>query len=463
MAQTLLLSPSMNTPTASNPEPSTPPNYTLRGLMVAGLVLLLLIPSAFIAELVSERQGRHEQAIQEVAASWGQLQSIAGPLLVVPYTAYVTTESVKNGYPVSEKRAHQRHMVFLPETLDVSGNISTKVLHRSIYEVPVYEGEFQLRGRFRAIQAQEFPVPLDQVDLASASLLLEIRDLRGMQSSPRATWNQRSMEFRSGILPVNIRGIQAPVSVHLGKSGDYLVELDIRGSRGFRIKPLGRNVDVKIDGNWPHPSFVGGFLPTSRNITDEDFAATWQVSHINQEIPEKWTSTLVASREQQNDLAQPLNAAEDLGADLVTPVDNYDVTERSVKYAILVLGLTFFALFFVEVLKKLRVHPIQYILIGLALCVFYTLLLSISEHLGFNMAYGLAAGATTLLVGMYVRSVLGTWGMAGLFFSVLGALYTCLFVLLQLESHALLMGSVGLFVVLALVMYLTRRMDWAQS
>jgi inner membrane protein len=225
-----------------------------------------------------------------------------------------------------------------------------------------------------------------------------------------------------------------------------LVELD--GSPQLQFLPLGRITNVELSSAWRDPSFCGAFLPDSHEISEDGFSAHWKVLDLNRSYPQRWQDTAYQTR------------ASAFGVELMFPVDGYHKTSRTTKYAILFIALTFLSLFMTEILTRRRVHPVQYLLVGFALCVFYSLLLALMEHVGFGRAYLVSAAATVLLIGGYTRAVLGGWAMAALIGGIVTAIYAYLYVVLQLEDYALLMGSGGLFVALALVMYLTRRIDW---
>jgi inner membrane protein len=248
---------------------------------------------------------------------------------------------------------------------------------------------------------------------------------------------------------VSVAGMAVPVVLSSDGKNNFEFEIALKGSQTLHVIPVGKTTDVTMQSPWQNPSFGGAFLPTERNITDKGFTASWKVLHLNRNFPQQWISS-----------AAPNISDSAFGVELFTPNDGYQQTSRSVKYAILVIALTFMVFFFNEMLNKKRVHAFQYILIGFALCIFYTLLLSISEYLNFNWAYGIASAMTLGLVFWYSKSILGENRPAVIILLLMGLLYGFIFTIIQLEDAALLVGTLGLFVILAVVMYISKKIDW---
>jgi inner membrane protein len=426
---------------------------TLFKLLAVGfLALLLLIPLGMVSSLISERQARRDQVTQEVAASWGNSQVLGGPVLIVPYLVHGKDDKGKGVTWTSY--AH-----FLPETLEIDGRIAPERRNRGIFEVAVYRADLSWKGTFLRPDFSNWRIAPQDILWEDAWLSVGVPDLRGIRSGVALTWGGRSFQFEPGAggglwdsgLSVRMPELE---TAEKGAVYAFAFDLGLNGSQKLEFLPLGKQTKVSVKSNWPSPSFAGAFLPDSRRVTGTGFDATWNVSWLGRGYPQQWRSDDVKS---ENVFASAF------GVELFLPVDSYQKTERSVKYGVLFLLLTFLTFFLYEVFNPFSLHPIQYLLVGSAICLFYLLLLSISEHLSFALAYGVASAATVLLIGGYSEAILRGALRALLMSAVLGGLYGYLYVLLQLEDYALLLGSLGLFVILALVMYLTRKVDWSAA
>lgn len=424
-------------------------------LVTGGLILILLIPLGMVESLVRERERRGDEVAEEVAASWGGRQVLAGPVLTVPYHWH--DKDSKGRRITYTTVAH-----FLPEALKVDGRIAPERRHRGIFEAAVYRADLQVSGTFRRPSFAAWGRAPEDVVWDDAYLSVGVPDLRGIRSGIGLAWGERQLQFEPGGAEPGFWGSGLKVKVpglKTGKSGDiyaFSFPLGINGSQQLQFLPFGKQTAVSLHSSWPSPSFSGAFLPVDREVTDTGFDARWVVSWFGRSYPQQW-------RHDEADSLAPKSALEAsaFGVDLLLPVDAYQKTERSVKYGMLFLLLTFLTFFLYEVFNPFSLHPIQYLLVGAALCLFYLLLLSVSEHVPFVYAYLTAAAATVLLIGGYSIAILRGALRALLMTVVLGVLYGYLYVLLQLEDYALLLGSIGLFVILALVMYLTRRIDWS--
>jgi inner membrane protein len=420
------------------------------------LILVLLIPLGMIGSLIAEREQRGNQAAEEVAAIWGGCQVLGGPALTVPYLMHDGKD--KDGKPLTSTV----DVRFLPETLKVEGRIVPERRHRGIFEVVVYRADLQWSGTFRRPRFEPWGVAPEDILWQDAYLSLGVPDLRGIRSGVGLAWRDRALQFEPGGKETGLWDSSLRASVpdlKKGRDGEiytFAFDLGVDGSRQLRFLPLGRQTTVALKSSWPSPSFSGAFLPESRRVTGTGFDARWNVSWFGRSYPQQW-------RTDEADRLAPQGALDNsaFGVDLFLPVDAYQKTERSVKYGVLFLLLTFLTFFLYEMFNPFSLHPVQYLLVGAALCLFYLLLLSISEHIPFGFAYLIASVATVLLIGGYSVAILRGAVRALLMTAVLGALYGYLYVLLKLEDYALLLGSIGLFLILALVMYLTRRSDWS--
>ncbi|WP_421216273.1 cell envelope integrity protein CreD [Aeromonas jandaei] len=416
------------------------------------LSLLLMVPVQSIMELNRERQIYRNQAIQSIMASSSGPQRLMGPVIVQPYTRSVTVEQDGKRFV----RQEQTYRYLLPEQLDVQATMEVTPRKLGIYQAQVYQTRLSLSGRLpTAAQLQE-STPLagdDELVAGKPYLSLVLSDARGINSVPELQLGKQRTPFAPGPrLGSTQAGIHAPLDSLPQQDGTFHLELNLQGMNELEVVPLGRESKLQLAGNWPHPNFIGDFLPASRSLNQEGFSASWQTS---------WFATDMESR-----FNRAMNGGEGVlptfSVSLVQPVDHYQLNERAAKYALLFIGLTFLSFFMFELLKGLRVHPIQYALVGMGLAIFYLVLLALTEHLGFGWAYLVAALASVLLNSFYLSHVLGGPKQGIGFAALLGLVYAILYSLLQAEEIALLLGALLLFATLALIMLLTRKLDWYQ-
>ncbi len=447
-------------------------------ILVGILILLLLIPSGMITGLINERQFREQNVVFEVSSTWGNPQVVAGPFLMVPYQK-VTNNEKGNPYTSIE------HAYFLPDALLVEGNIQPEFRKRGIYEVLLYRSELTLKGVFSRPDFSSWKITPEQVLWKDAQLLLGLTDLRGIREGIGFRWKGENKLLEPGLPSKEVLESGAMVGVDLSQPGPYSYEIGLKlnGSNTFHIVPVGKETNVTLSGGWGKPSFTGAFLPDRSEITDDGFTGEWKVLHLNRNFPQKWQGSAyrfgstpqMYSDPYQKDFYLPTPSmvegvpsiregndasASAFGLRLLIPVDHYQKVERSAKYMILFVFLTFLVFFFVEVLNKKRIHPMQYLLVGSALLIFYLLLLSLSEYIIFAYAYFVGAAATIGLITLYSLSVFHLPRLSLLLAGILILLYGFLYILLQLEDYALLVGSIGLFMILAVIMFITRKIDW---
>lgn len=413
-------------------------------LSIGFLVLILLIPNALIQEQIRDRQLRQDAVKNEVSLSWGGSQGIQGPVLTVPYSSWSEVEGGKR----TETR---RIAYFLPQALKVEGDMKHQIRKRSIFDVVLYQAGIVLSGDFQQPDFQALNIDEANVHWGEARLVVGIQGMTGIKESVMVDWDgeQRRMEPGTGITELLQTGVSTAISIAPGGKGyQFSIPIKLNGSEYLSFEPVGKSTTVNIKSDWQSPSFEGAFLPDQRDINATGFTAQWQVLDLNRPYPQQWKEDVVNF------------GSSNIAVRLIKPVDEYLKNTRSAKYAVLVIGLTFLLYFFFEVLQRLFIHPFQYFLVGLALTVFYLLLLSLSEHVGFNIAYLISTVATITLICGYSSTVLGirrlVWQMLGM----LIAIYGFIFILLQLEDFALLAGSIGVFVALAAVMYSSRKVDW---
>lgn len=404
------------------------------------------IPIASIRAVLFERQSTRSEAIDEVAAHWGGTQSIAGPFLMVPYRVIESA-----GTPEDQVRTQEvvYTATFLPRALEVDVSLQAERRYRGIFEIPVYRSRIVLEGEFARPDFSGWSAT-PEVLWDRAHLAFAISDPHSVQDGARLLWDGRALEVAAGLgAEREGSGLHAATG-SIQDAARFRLELELNGSAQLRVAPLGRTTSASIHGDWPEPSFQGAWLPAERRVDRAGFEARWRIPHLARNYPERW-----ASGERDKAIEQSL-----FGVDLLTPVDTYRTTQRSLKYQLLFLGLTFVTIWLFEVRVALDVHPIQYALIGAALCLFYLLELSLAEHLGFALAYALAAGGVVALVTAYASAVLRTFRRGVLLGAGMAALYAYLYVLLQIQDFALLIGSLGLFAMLAALMWSTHRVDW---
>ncbi len=418
---------------------------TIKGFIVGFLILVMMIPAIFIYNLVSERKARQNEVITEVSSKWASAQTIGGPFIVIAYKEKVTTAEGK----IAEVK---KWATFLPDRLKLSGALTPEARHRSIFTVMVYQSDIHVQGTFAPLALGNLNLDKNDLLLNEAYLCMGLSDFRGIENTLQIKWNDTSYEFNAGLPDKTLeQGLSVPITLSLEdleKPHAYSMQLKLKGSEQLHFLPLGKTTEVDIKSTWSNPSFDGNFLPEPYLVNDSGFTASWKILHLNRSYPQEWKDRIF---ELENS---------SFGVSLLQVGDTYSKTERSIKYAILFVTLTFLLYFFMEILQKRKVHPLQYVLVGLAISIFYTLLLSISEYLGFNAGYLIAASATVLLITAYTKSIFMEWRIVAGFFMVLSALYGFIFVLIQLQDGALLFGSIGLFIILAIVMYFSRKIDW---
>ena len=418
-------------------------SVSIKLLSIGFLIAILLIPNNMIQSLISERKVNQFEAEREVSEKWGAPVALTGPILTIPF------ERVHQGTEGPLVTKHYAH--FLPTELNTKGDLTPSTRKRGIYEVVVYNTQLKVKGSFDEIEFEHLRANAEQVQWEEAFVSIGIPDMAGIQSDINLEFGEATYRMGPGIPVKDVipSGVNARVSLDesTGKI-DYAFDLNINGTKVLLFNPIGKSTHIQLNSTWPHPSFTGQFLPDQYEVTEGGFSAEWSVFDLNRNYPQSWV-----------DDAHEIETAE-FGVNLYQPVDNYQRNTRSAKYAVLILFLTFITFFFVEILNKKKIHPIQYILIGLALTVFYTLLLSLSEQIGFNAAYFTAAAIIIAMVTLYTRSILGSSRLALILLAFFSMIYAFIFVILQMEDQSLLVGSFGLVIVLALCMYLSRKVDW---
>lgn len=414
---------------------------------IAVLALLLMIPLAQVNDLVGERQGRAADATRQIAERWGAPQVISGPVLVVPVRY---RQQQEKGVVVVEEKEY-----LLPDTLSVQATLAPELRRYGIYETAVYTAEAKIVGRFNPVDLAALTSDGREPQWQRVQLRVPIADVRGIRHISSLHVGSREVDFGpddSGL--AGIATITAPLaldSTMLAQPVPFAFELTLAGTERFSALPLARHTQLRVDGTWPDPGFDGAFLPTAHRVDAKGFEASWQVLDLSRRIAQRWHEGEVAS----------LSLADSaFGVSLVRPANAYQQNVRAGKYGVLFIALTFVAFFLFEVLRGLSVHPVQYLLVGLALCTFYVVLLALSEQVGFGAAYALAAAATVAMVGGYAAAALAQRRAGFVLGGLLAVIYALLYGLVSSEDYALLMGSLALLLAVAALMILTRRVDW---
>ncbi len=430
-------------------------NVLFKSGVIILLILILLIPTTMVRSLINEREWVQKDAIEEVSSKWARGQEISGPYLSIPYDKYVKRKVMQQDEEKEEIVKLQDWIYLMPEVLEINGEIFPKKRYRGIYEVVVYESELNISGTFNPFDTRQFDIPLEHIHFDQATFNVGISDLKGIEKQIQLKWDKQLFDFDAGLSSKDIAGIgiNAGLPVDLSENQNahqFSLNLSLKGSQHVYFTPVGKTTNIRLTSNWTTPSFTGNYLPDHREVNNKGFDAHWNILHLNRNYPQAWVGS------------KHTIGKSSFGLDLLLPVDNYKRSDRVAKYAILFIVLTFMVFFFVEVLNKVFIHPIQYLLVGIALVVFYTLLLSFSEHMLFNWAYLLATVLTLGLVSGYTFAILKSKQLTALISGILVILYAFIFTIIQLEDYALLIGSIGVFLILALVMYFSRKIDWYQ-
>ena len=426
-----------------------------RMFVMALLFLGLMVPLALTESVIHERTMRRDEVVSDISRTWGQQQTVLGPVLSVPYR-YLVREERPDGSTREVTRTG--YLVLLPEHLDVQGRVDPEVRQRGPFESVVYTSHLGLRGHF-GVPDRTVAHRQDATFLwDDATLMLGISDARGIASGLQVTWNGAAVSASPGVGESGLveQGVQVRgVRVNPAASTSFAITLDLRGTSRIAVVPVGNDTSLHLGSAWPHPGFSGGQLPLSHRIDADGFEARWRAAWFARGFPAAWTLDAVDGKALR---AQAAAAA--IAVDLVQPVDVHQQSTRAVKYGVLFIVLTLAVAFVREVTSRFAVHPVQYLFVGFGLCLFYLLLVSLAEHIRFDLAYLVASVAIVSLLAWYWSGVLRGWRQGATMAAALTVLYGYLYLLLRLEDLALLAGATGLFVMLALVMAMTRRVDW---
>ncbi len=433
----------------------------VKALIIGMIILILQIPTFYVRELIEERETRQKEAIAEVSGRWAGRQNIAGPLLVLPYYDFPADTNSKN-LPVKNLA------YFLPEDLRISSEISPEEKYRGIYKVLLYTSKHQLKGYFAGVSPEKLGIRPEQVLWNEAFLKIHIADTKGLNEDVQFKWNQTSIAATTDapVISTPEEGVYAPLAltgIQDLQKNDFNIELSLSGSEQLLFTPVGKSTTVSMKAKWPHPSFTGDILPLTSDIKTDSFSAQWKSVAQKRNFPQQWKNNAYGvyplAKTGADTIPNNLSKAA-FGADLFVPVNDYQKTMRSIKYAALCILLTFAAFFIMETTNKKSVHPFQYGLIGVALVLFYTLLLSFSEYVGFNISYIIAAACTIGLITWFVKGILDSSKLSMILSVILLLVYTYVFTILQLQDYSLILGSIGLFITLGVIMHFSKKIQW---
>jgi inner membrane protein len=429
----------------------------VRLIVIAILALTLLIPLGMVQSVVHERHQTYRGVIADISGSWSGEQQIAGPMLVVPFTErfevrdeYATSEGEKK--VISRWETCERRAVILPDSLEIEGRLSPETRHRGIYRVQVYTADLVVSGAFgdlqKAIEAMTDEERLEEIDFPGAVVAFGLSDPRGIVNVDGFRFNRAPGQPRPGTTLTGTvqKGFHVPLGAAIADGLEFDMPMVIRGSGNLRFLPLGESSRVVLRSDWPHPSFIGEVLPADREVSDAGFEAEWTIPLLNRSYPQAWTAGSSVCIDEI-----------EAGVRLFEPVALYDMVTRSVKYGLLFIALTFLTLGLIEYVIDVKLSIVQFLLIGVALAMFFLILIALAEHMGFAAAYVLASATVIVINTLYCAAILRRWGISTIVGAVLTAIYGILYLILNTEDFALLGGTVLLVVALSATMFFTRR------
>lgn len=427
---------------------------TARMILIGMLTIFLLIPLAFVNELIQDRSQRQQEVVNEITAKWGEEVRVSGPVLKIPYRTYEESVSVVGGNksPVAQRKVIVRDAYFFPETLYIDADVNTQFRSRSTYDAVVYTSTMDFKGTFIPVDFSSKGIPDEDVLWEKATFVINTTNLKGIKKQVTIETNR----FNASLEPVYAQRdkAQSLESTVLPKDAaksafSFKFSITYDGSSQLMFVPIGRTTTASVKSNWSDPKFSGHYLPAeNRTISEDGFSANWKILHINRPFTQQYFGDL------------PELSEFAFGVDFYIQADQYQQNERAAKYGFLVIGLTFLTFFLIQTISKIRIHIFQYTMIGLALVMFYTLLISITEHSNFSTAYLISATAVIVLIGLYSTTIIRSQKFPLLISGSLAALYSFIFLIIRLEEYALLVGSIGLFAILAAVMYISRKIEW---
>ncbi|MEY8847511.1 cell envelope integrity protein CreD [Psychroserpens sp. XS_ASV72] len=439
-------------------------SITARMLMVGFLIIVLLIPLSYINSLINERALRQADVVKEINEKWGNNVVVYGPILKLPYKTYSETKTYneKTKTYFKETETHINYAYIFPESLHTDANVDSKPLKRGNFESAVFTTVMDFSGEFIPANLDAKGIKTEDIIWDKASIIIKTSNLKGIRSEMVLKMNAEEYSFQSNYnnnsnshnrLDILESSFIKAEDLSDDHNDTFNIQIVFNGTEQIDLIPIGKTTTMKMISNWADPSFIGNYLPNdeTKEISKDGFKADWKVLHINRAFSQQHLNNIPDLREFA------------FGTKFMVMVDEYQKSERSAKYGFLVIALTFLIFFLIQTMSKIQIHPFQYLMIGLALTMFYTLLVSISEHSNFLNAYLVAGIAVVALITLYSRSILKSNKFSVLIGTSLTALYAFIYVIIQLENYALLVGSIGLFIILAIVMFVSRKIDWSND
>ncbi|KOS05990.1 hypothetical protein AM493_08030 [Flavobacterium akiainvivens] len=429
---------------------------TARVIMVGLLTLILLLPLHYVQGIIKERSTLQETVVSDITEKWGSHVYICGPILKIPYKAYGNQTTQTDTVKTVQNRVYTDYLYVFPEMLKADSKVNTFEKHRNNYDAAVFNANLKLTGNYPVPDLARQNISPDAVEWDKASVIINTNAIKSIKGTVNARINDNLYSFEAAEMDnqENLATLQtAPINLKSAALGSIPFEIKISydGSNSFAIVPIGKLTEATMAGNWPSPKFTGNYLPEKHDVTDNGFTASWNISQLNRPFAQQYTTLIPKMNNYSFDV------------DFVIPVDEFQQNERASKYGFLVIGLTFLVFFLIQTVSKINIHIFQYTMIGLALVMFYTLLISITEHSSFWLAYLIAGVSVVTMIGLYSLSILKDRKFPVFIATALTGLYTFIYVIIQLENYALLAGSIGLFLILGAVMYFSRKIQWNTS
>lgn len=401
------------------------------------IMMMLLIPVTWIESIIYERQNLKHEATQQISNSWGQAQTLSSPVICIPYKD-------KNGYSYKA--------FFTPNQTKFDNKMDSEIRKLGIFNSVVYTHHTRISSKF---DFNNLPLLSKREYLIKeAKLILSISDSKKISSTLSCKSDNQDLKLLpSQEYMANFGNtLICPIDLSNQKNPNFEFNFSLRGSNSIAYKCIGEDTDVNVKANWPSPSFIKASLPVTKTINNDGFTSNWKLNYLNTNSPKNWNENEFILKDQK----------EDIIIDLIEPTNHYSMNLRTIKYAILVICLCFFSIIIFEVFKKINLHPIQYLLVGLELTIFYLLLVSLTEHIPFRVSYFISALSVILIITIYIHSYAKNMKLSLIFGATQLFLFTYIYVLLNLEDFALLIGAIGLFIILSSFMILSRKINWYQ-
>jgi inner membrane protein len=421
----------------------------LKVVAILALVVAFIVPLTLIYGVIGEREGRRASVVKEIGESWGRAQRVFGPVLIIPYREALTEAAIAAGHQPTEREAH-----LLPDRYFIAARIEPELRRRGLFETTVYRTRLDISGTFIVPDPSEWSSKGATIRWDAARLIVDVRDRRSLAAGLAIRWGDGSMlEFAPSHNESALSTAVPLTAAAVGQQQDFALSLTLKGSDALTFLPLGRDSQVTALSSWPNPSFTGKYLPDTRDVSENGFSAKWTISYFARDYPQFTSGASIHGFSANIDRSE-------FGVRLISAVTAYQQAERAAKYGLLIIIGTFTTFFLFEIIRGLRIHIFQYGLVGLALCIFYLLLVSLSEQVGFGTAYAAASIAVIGQILLYCHRAVGGWWGTLVLGGLLATTYAALYQLMLLEDQALLIGSIALFAALSAIMLVTRRIDW---